>query len=295
MWIGVRQRFQRFHEDLLLTRDQIEDGLTKQLGVRQSLQRAYYDRSTDTPPGFVVGSWGKGTGVRPPLDVDVFFELPVAVYHRINGNVGNVQSQLLQEIRSHLVQTYRQTNMRGDGQVVTVGFNTIAVEVVPAFRYDEHGRFYMPETNGGGRWKMVDPVAEMATIEAADRASSGNTRPMARMLKTWKRECGVPLKSYQVELLVAEFMSNYVYSQQDYYWYDWFMRDFFIFLCGKAWANIVIPGTFEVINLGNDWHSRAVSARDRALKACEYEYNDWTIIAGEEWQKIFGQRIPIYV
>src|SRR4051794_15922884 len=162
MWIGVRQRFQRFHEDLLLTRDQIDDGLRKQLGVRQSLQRAYCDRSTDTPPGFVVGSWGKGTGVRPPLDVDVFFELPVAVYHRINGNVGNVQSQLLQEIRSHLVQTYPQTNMRGDGQVVTVGFNTIAVEVVPAFRYDKHGRFYMPETNGGGHWKIVDPVAEMA-------------------------------------------------------------------------------------------------------------------------------------
>jgi Second Messenger Oligonucleotide or Dinucleotide Synthetase domain len=295
MWIGVRQRFRRFHEDLVLTRDQIDDGLTKQLGVRQSLQRAYYDQSAERPPGFVVGSWGKSTAVRPPLDVDIFFELPVAVYHRINGNTGNVQSQLLQEVRDHLLGTYSQTAVRGDGQVVTVGFNTIAVEVVPAFRYDDQGRFYMPDTNDGGRWKLVDPAAEIATIEAADRAASGNARPMAQMLKTWKRECGVPLKSYQVELLVAEFMTSYVYREHDYYWYDWFIRDFFIFLCAKAWANIVIPGTLEVVNLGNDWHSRAVSARDRALKACEYEYNDWTIIAGEEWQKIFGQRIPIHV
>src|SRR5688500_899587 len=68
MWNGVRQRFRRFHEDLLLTRDQIDDGLSKQLGVRQSLQRAYYDQSTDNPPGFVVGSWGKRTAVRPPRD-----------------------------------------------------------------------------------------------------------------------------------------------------------------------------------------------------------------------------------
>jgi hypothetical protein len=70
--------------------------------------------------------------------------------------------------------------MRGDGQVVTVGFNTIAVEVVPAFRYDNQGRFYMADTNGGGRWKLVDPAAEIAAIEAADRASSGTLRRRAR-------------------------------------------------------------------------------------------------------------------
>jgi len=295
MWIGVRQRFRRFHADLLLTNDQINDGLTKQLGVRQSLQRAYYGYSTDSPPGFVVGSWGKRTAVRPPSDVDVFFELPVAVYHRINGNAGNVQSQLLQEVRGHLLETYSQTRIRGDGQVVTVSFNTIDLEVVPAFRYDDQGRFYMPDTHAGGQWKIVDPVAEVATIEAADNAANGNVRPMAQMLKTWKRECGVPLKSYQIELLVAEFMTGYVYRQYDYYWYDWFMRDFYIFLCQKAWANLVIPGTGEIINLGSDWHSRAVSARDRALKACDYERDDLIVAAGEEWQKIFGQRIPIYV
>lgn len=218
MWIGVRQRFRRFHADLLLTDDQVTDGLTKQLGVRQSLQRAYYEQATDSPPGFVVGSWGKRTAVRPPRDVDIFFELPVAVYHRINSNTGNVQSQLLQEVRGHLLTTYPQTAMRGDGQVVTVGFNTIAVEVVPAFRYDDQGRFYMPDTNDGGRWKLVDPAAEIAAIEAADRPASGNARPMAQMLKTWKRECGVPLKSYQIELLVAEFMTSYVYREHDYYW-----------------------------------------------------------------------------
>lgn len=294
MWIGVRQRFGRFHADLLLTNDQVADGLTKQMGVCQSLERAYYGQAADSPPGFVVGSWGKRTAVRPPFDVDMFFELPVDVYLRINSNTGNVQSQLLQEVRSQLLTTYPQTTIRGDGQVVTVGFNTIAVEVIPAFRYDQ-GHFCMPDTNNGGCWKLVDPTAEIATIEAADRAASGNVRPMVQMLKTWKRECGVPLKSYQIELLVAEFMTSYVYREHDYYWYDWFMRDFFIFLCGKAWANIVIPGVLEVVNLGDNWLSRAQSARDRALNACEYEYNDLTIMAGEEWQKIFGQRIPIYM
>lgn len=295
MWIGVRQRFGRFHGELRLSADQIDDGLGKQLGVRKSLHRAYYDETTEKPSGFIVGSWGKGTAVAPPSDVDIFFELPVAVYNRFETYQGNKQSALLQEVRSHLLTTYPQSSMRGDGQVVIVGFNSVAIEVVPAFRYDNNGRFYMPDTNDGGRWKLVDPQAEIAFLDAADRNSNGNTRPMARMLKTWKRECNVPLKSYQIELLVAEFMTTYENRYYDYYWYDWFMRDFFAWLCTKAWANLTIPGTLEMVNLGDAWLSRAQTARDRALTACGHEYNDYTILAGEEWQKIFGNRIPINV
>ncbi|MEN5249907.1 SMODS domain-containing nucleotidyltransferase [Brucella pseudintermedia] len=295
MWIGVRQRFRRFHERLNLSKDQMDDGWRKQLGVRKSLHRAYYNETTETPRGFIVGSWGKGTAVAPPTDVDIFFELPIEVYQRIEDYQGNKQSALLQEVRAHLMGTYSQTAMRGDGQVVIVGFNTITIEVVPAFRYDNHGRFYMPDTNDGGRWKLVDPLAEIAFIDEANRNSYGNVRPMAQMLKTWKRHCNVPLKSYQIELLVSEFMPNYAYRQYDYYYYDWFIRDFFDWLCTKAWTNLSIPGTLELVNLGEAWLSRAQTARDRAIRASEYERDDYTILAGEEWQKIFGDRIPVEV
>src|SRR3546814_513926 len=272
MWIGVRQRFGRFHRALMLTTEEQEDGLRKQHGVRKSLERAYYDRSTEFPPGFIVGSWGKGTAVRPPTDIDVFFELPPAIYHRFEAYTGNKQSALLQEVRDHLLTTYPQTTMRGDGQVVMVQFNTLTVEVVPAFRFDNQGRFIMPDTNDGGRWKLVDPAEEVNRIVVADNASNGNTRSVAQMLKVWKRECNVPLKSYQIELLTADFMLQYAYREYDYYWYDWYFRDFFAFLCGKAWASLVIPGTQEVVNLGDAWLSRAQTARDRALLPCPYEY-----------------------
>ncbi|MEH7868756.1 hypothetical protein V7795_16470 [Rhizobium laguerreae] len=295
MWVGVRRRFREFHESLQLSDNQRDDGNGKQLGVRSALHRAYYDESTDNPKGFVVGSWGKGTAVAPPNDVDIFFELPVDVYHRFESYIGNKQSALLQEVRGHLLATYSQTSMRGDGQVVIVGFNTITVEVVPAFRYDDHGRFLMPDTNDGGRWKTVDPLAEIAYIDLADRQSSGNVRPLAQMLKIWKRERNVPLKSYQIELLVADFLPTYTYRQHDYFYYDWFMRDFFTWLCSKAWADFVLPGTFETINLGNEWLSKAETARACAEQACGYEHDDLTILAGEEWQKIFGGRIPIHV
>lgn len=294
MWIGVRERFRRFHVDLNLTKDQLDDGYGKQLGVRQSLQRAYYDQSTDNPPGFMVGSWGKGTQVRPSQDVDVFFVLPSEVYHRINQVSGNKQSALLQEVKTKLQVTYPQSNMRGDGQVVIVGFNTISVEIVPVFQYDD-GAYCMPDTNNGGRWKRVDPIAEINNITVAEQEAFGNVRTVAKMLKLWKRECDVPLKSFQIELLVADFLRGYQYRNQGYFYYDWFIRDFFAFLCGKTWSTLYMPGTGEAIYLGADWLSRAESARDRALKACDYEYNDLIVLAGEEWQKIFGNRIPINV
>ncbi len=214
---------------------------------------------------------------------------------RLNGNAGNVQSALLAEVRGHLQRTYPQSTIRGDGQVVLVAFNTVAVEVVPVFLYDGNRGYVMPDTNRGGRWKLVDPLAEIYLLEAADAGSRGNARAMARMLKVWKRECNVPLKSYQIELLAAEFVGTYEYREKDWYYYDWFMRDFFSWLCLQAHRNLIIPGTGEVVNLGSEWLSRAETARGRALTACGYEWNDWTILAGEEWQKIFGNRIPIHV
>ena len=115
------------------------------------------------------------------------------------------------------------------------------------------------------------------------------------MLKVWKRYCAVPLKSYQIVLLATEFMRNYEYRRESYFWYDWFARDFFSFLCGLQFFDLRIPGTGEIVNLGNTWHSRAISAKDRAIKACQYEYEDLTVSAGEEWQKIFGPQIPVHV
>jgi hypothetical protein len=47
--------------------------------------------------------------------------------------------------------------------------------------------------------------------------------------------------------------------------------------------------------LGEDWVSKAETANGRAVKACDYEQDDFVILAGGEWQKIFGTRIPEYV
>ena len=294
-WFAVRQRFQQFHNDLTLTPRQYVDGLTKRNGVVNCLNRRYYGSASDTDNSFLVGSWGKGTAMRPPRDVDLYFLLPVGVHARFQGHVWNRQSALLQEVKSVLTETYPDTDMSGDGQVVVVRFGSYSVEVVPAFLLTT-GQYWICSTGNGGSYKVSDPWAEVNYINSVDRANNGNLRPLIRMLKAWQAYCGVPIKSFQLELLAADFICKSPWRLYDYFWFDWICRDFFLYLYHRANSSITLPGTLaralESIYLGDEWQSRAESAWRRAVKACDHECYNRVEAAGEEWQKIFGPQIP---
>lgn len=280
--------------ELTITDNQLQDGLTKQAGVRDCLNKAFWGYSSETANSMLIGSWGKQTRVRPSRDVDILFLLPPAVYHRFEQRTGNKQSQLLQEVKTVLTATYSQTAMRGDGQVVVVPFNTTPIEVSPGFRRDD-GSIIVCDANGGGRYVVSTAEAEAAAIAASDNQWNGNTRRLACMMKQWQRHCNVPLKSFLIERLAVEFLAQYPFAGLGYFFYDWIIRDFFEYLVGQANTGILMPGTYDYIPLGNEWLSRAKTAHGNALKAYEYERDNNEIMAGLYWQDIFGTHIPTYV
>jgi hypothetical protein len=290
--LNVHDRFSKLLSNLQLTPEQKQDGTTKANGVYQCLNSHYYGTNSNKN-GFYVGSWGKETAVRPPRDVDVMFVLPNEVYWRFEGNYGNKQSQILQEIKGVLLKTYPYTDIRGDGQVVMVPFGSYNVELVPAFRL-QNGQFWICNTNDGGSYKLSDPAAEEKAINLSNSATNGNTRDLIKMLKRWQEYCNVPIKSFVLELLAVEFLNSWAYRGKGYFYYDWMLRDFLRFLCVKSvYYPVVVPGTGEIIWLGGDWISRAQSALARANKACEYESAKSNQQAAEEWQKVFGSFIPV--
>lgn len=294
-WVGVTERFRRFDEDLLPTSVQIDDAYTKALNVRRCLQSAYYGSETDTPPGFVVGSWGKGTQVRPSGDIDILFPVPASEWGRINGYSGNNQSIFLQEIKNVISQRYSSTDLRGDGQVVQIKFNSIMVEVVPAFSVGDGFEFYMPETRNGGRWKSIWPAFERIAIELSDSGANGNVLKLSRMMKHWKRHKSVNLKSFAIDLLVAKFFDEYKNKLQSYFYYDWFVRDFLKYLILQSNSLLYSPGSDEYINIGSQWLPDAKNALKKAEEACDLEYQDCPTLAGIEWVEMFGGRIPTSV
>jgi hypothetical protein len=259
--------------------------------VVSCLNRAYYNTSSTTANSLLIGSWGKGTVIRPPRDVDLYFILPADVYYRFQRYTSPPQSALLQEVRNWLSITYSDTRIRGDRQVVVVDFETFSVEVAPAFAL-EGGGYWICDTKNGGTYTKTDPRAEVSQLDAADRACAGNLRPLIRMLKAWQAYCNVDIKSFHLELLAVEFLGQYTWRLQDWFFFDWMLRDFFQFLVHRANLPIIVPGTFEVILLGDAWLTRAETALSRARKACDWERDNYIESAGDAWREIFGPDVP---
>ena len=291
MWVGVTARFRTFHENLQLTRLQIAEATAHYSGVCRSLNNYYYNQASSSDNSFVIGSWSKLTSTRPPRDIDLYFVLPNDVYWRLESLQGNKQSYLLQEVKRILQRTYSATDLRGDGQVVVVGFNRMSVEVVPAFHLP-NGQYYICDTHNGGIFKITDPVAEIKNVDSADRTYNNNVRPLVMMMKAWQTNCHVPVKSFWLELVAVEFLRQSPWRLYGYFYYDWIVRDFFAYLWSRANQVVIVPGTGEWIALGDEWHSRVETAWRRAIKACDYEIMDLVTLAGDEWQRIFGSQIP---
>jgi len=287
----VTQRFSRFLSNITLTWSEKEDGEAKHRGVCNCLNQHYYGLDHETQNGTLVGSWGKGTRVRPPRDVDLLFRLPDSVYWRFQQRSGNRQSALLQEVKQVLQRRYPRTDIRGDGPVVKVNFGSYNVELVPGFWFTSL-QYGIPITASGGHYKAFDPYAETQVVESADKSSSGNGRNLIRMAKRWQDYCNVPMKSFWIELLAAEFIVRWPQRNQSVEYYDWMSRDFFGYIFGRTGGVVTVPGTGETLPLGYEWKSRAQSAWTNAHRACNFETKT-PRLAGCLWQEIYGEDIPI--
>lgn len=290
--MNVTDRFTTFLNNIALTETQQADGATKRESVCKILNSKYYSSASGTDNSFYIGSWGKRTRIRPPRDVDVLFKLPYSVYERFQQKPGNKQSQLLQEVKNALLASFPKTDIRGDGPVVMVPFQSYAVELLPGFLL-QNGQYWIPITANGGSYKTFDPDAEIKHIQESNTKTNGNTRDLVRMLKCWQAHCAVPLKSFYLELLAVKFLDQWAHAGQSKTYYDWMTRDFFGWLVTQAWSTVYVPGTRESLSLGDAWRSKAGSAHDRAAKATQYDAGNMPYSAGEEWQKVFGIDIPV--
>jgi hypothetical protein len=287
----IGQRFQIFLDRLGLTWAQRLDGYVKIAGVTSCLNRHYYGVPSSFFNSRLVGSWGKSTEIRPPRDIDLLFILPVSVYYRYQWVRDTAQSRLLQEVKGVLGNTYSRTQLRGDGQVVVVPFDSYAVELVPAFARRD-GRFLTCDTHWGGSYKIIDPITEIQSLEQSDNAKGGNTKDLIRLIKRWQEYCNVPIKSFWIELLCKEFLETWAHAGKGYIWYDWMVRDFFAHLITRPLLWLFSPGTDELVFLGEQWKSKAITAYRRAERACNYDYRGLSLSAAEEWQEIFGPDFP---
>jgi SMODS domain-containing protein len=299
MWSYVTKHFQDFLNNIELSPEDHKDALGKAKRIGECLHRKYYQGEFNPNNVLLVGSYGKRTAMRLSTDIDMLYFLPHDEFYRFNSYASGGQSALLQEIKSVLAERFSTTEkIKADGQVVQVNYDSYKFEVVPAFR-DSEG-IYICHTGNGGSWKKIDPSAELDAIDSADAISRGSARPLIKYFKAWKSYKNVEINSIAIEIVVCDYFLNHPYlhrwlieigrNKSPLWWHDWFVADCFKHLNGFSHASI--PGTGEIIPIGNCWITKASTANEIGGKACEYEKNDSLYSAENQWRQIFGSKFP---
>lgn len=144
--------------------------------IVKSVNKEFWNESSDLSTGIIVGSYGRGTAIKGS-DIDLLIVLPRDEYYRFNDYKNNGQSHLLQAVKNPITNTYSQTEVHADGQVIQVVFSDkMKFEIVPVFlNHDAYGiPFYIyPDSNFGGKWLPTYPQVEQMAMKKLNVSSKG--------------------------------------------------------------------------------------------------------------------------
>lgn len=146
--------------------------------VTWAINREFWNSQSETQNSLYVGSYGRGTAI-DTSDLDILVELPQSEYSRYDYAKGNGQSRLLQVVRSSIMTTYPNSDVRADGQVVKIAFSDgMRFEILPAFKKVDwsglwDGTYNYPDTNMGGNWRSTNPKVEQDAMKQKNNNSNG--------------------------------------------------------------------------------------------------------------------------
>ncbi|WP_143657963.1 nucleotidyltransferase domain-containing protein [Embleya scabrispora] len=155
---------------------------------------------------FQSGSFQHGTAVMPHSDVDY-----MARIHYEDKPLSS--TTILEKMRYILkAKLWEANSVAVDRPTVTLRFTGIVTnyEITPAYllrgNSDEKRVVAIPASGGG--WREAAPQAHNKFVAKMDSNHLGNVRKIARLLKAWKYEHGVPISSFYLEMRCAEYGKN---------------------------------------------------------------------------------------
>ena len=155
----------------------------------------------------ISGSFGRRTATKNS-DIDICYILPQDDYKRMCCRKGNVQSQLLSEIKGHLDQRYPNSIIKGDGQVVDAKFKKTVIELVPSFMVNCYSsELTYPDTHNEGSWLTTNPLEQQKIINEFSNAFPVY-RNLCKLIRCWRDEHNVHLKGIEIDLLAYDYISR---------------------------------------------------------------------------------------
>jgi len=197
----VDDGFREFHGTLTPTREQSQSAKRHRVSIEICLKNSFeMTRFVHT------GSFGNGTSIRGYSDVDYFACIPTK-------NLYEDSLTTLQEVREVLLGRFQDADITIKQPAVRVSFGADAfdsIEIVPAdFLQGDHGGNFIYEiADGAGGWLRSSPDAHHTYVDEVNRKLGGKVKPLVSVLKAWKYFHGVPIRSFYLEMYVAQYASK---------------------------------------------------------------------------------------
>jgi len=161
---------------------------------------------------FKSGSFGHGTSIRGVSDVDYMAVIPSA-------NLADNSTTALQNVRNDLSARFPSTAVTVRNPAVVVPFGTGGGEkheITPAYFIEtKNGCPVYGISNRYAGWMKTSPHAHGAWINVINDRLSKRVKPLIRFLKLWNYQRSAGIRSFYLEMRVAEYAageSSIVYS-----------------------------------------------------------------------------------
>jgi hypothetical protein len=290
--MGIGADFDQFYTNLLVSNR--ADMTVRYRKITRRLNLDFWGFESEKAHSRYVGSYGRNTAIDGISDIDMRFQLPNSEYYKYNKYSGNGQSSLIQAVKSTINNTYGNTDLRGDGQIVHVTFTDgVVFEVLPVFIFEDKLSYTYPDTNNGGTWKVTKPLLEIEEIKGRNIECNNNLVALCRYMRAWKYEWSVSIKSFLIDTLAYQFINDWEYKTKSFSFHDWMVRDFFDYLANQDpnkqyW---LAPGSSQYVYRDGAFEHLAKVCAYLAKQAIDLETDE--LKARKKWRDIFGNKYPI--
>jgi hypothetical protein len=145
-----------------------------------------------------MGSYARGTAIRQGSDVDVIFEFTDPDSPSADNSL-SLLIHLEERLREFPGGAVRFSRLR---EVVSVSFpGEVPVDILPCIKNEKNGYFF---PGGSGRWATTDPDTQNSYFNDRRDAAGIDLSKFTRGIKQWNFENGGTLRSYHLEVMVAE-------------------------------------------------------------------------------------------
>lgn len=291
MPITTAQGFNQLTSNLNISGLQTTTVSTRQKNVRDAVAKelAVLD-------SFLAGSYRRSTMIAPlySADIDVFVVLDASYYRRYSGQ-SDGQANLLDMVKRVIKKTYPKTpDISRNGQAVTIQFTDFQVDVVPAFH--RQGGGYLIADSVSKTWISTDPKKHIELFSTANAQHSGDLVPLIKMIKGWNVENGRYFRSFHLEVLALQILTNVQISN-----FHSGIRYFFEHGIAKIAKQNRDPagygddiGRYITLAKVPEAQSRFTTAFNRASRAEEAAREGKMADAYAAWKLIFGKYFPSY-